>query len=109
MPLFIGIWFFCSWVTEVCGGSQRVTPVKSVVVADLSYGLALLETQSNIYFSLNSVGADIWRLLAKGLCESQIVSEIAAEYAAEPAIIEADVAALLSDLLAAGLIRHDEL
>jgi hypothetical protein len=53
---------------------------------------------------LNEVGTRVWRLLAEGRDEGQIVATLAAEYDADPAVIAGDVARLLGDLRTRRLI-----
>jgi len=70
--------------------------------------LVLLDTRRERYFTLNDVGAIAWIALAEpGTCAA-IVEAIRREFvdsaAPEPAVIARDVARLMEQLVAAGLV-----
>ena len=68
---------------------------------------ALLDLRGERYYSLNEAGTLAWGLLAPGATKREIVEAIRREYelpAGGPDAVEADVARLLHDLLAAGLV-----
>jgi PqqD family protein of HPr-rel-A system len=76
----------------------------NVVFRDLDGEAVLLDLSSGTYFGLNEVGTRVWRLLADGRDERQIVATLAAEYDADPTVIASDVSRLLGDLRARRLI-----
>ena len=76
-----------------------------MIYKDLPEGAILFCTRTEVYFSLNPIGARIWKLLPP-VCtnEDQVVAELSAEY---PDInvgkISADVRRLLAELVENGL------
>ncbi|MDP8924736.1 MAG: PqqD family protein [Chloroflexota bacterium] len=77
----------------------------SVAGAELGDELVLLNVETGVYFGLDAVGADIWKLLAKGATESEIVDRLLAEYDVEPGRLRAELAAFLAALEDKGLAR----
>lgn len=84
---------------------QIVSATKDAVSCELGGGVALLDLRSNVYYSLNSVGADIWELIQEPKSVSEICDAIIARYDVEPARCRADVDGLLKGLADAGLVR----
>jgi hypothetical protein len=88
---------------------DRVSASKDAVACEFGNGLALLDMRSNIYYSLNSVGAYIWELIQEPKPISEIHSAVLERYNVEPERCKADVDGLLKGLADAGLARlHDE-
>ncbi|WP_312887744.1 PqqD family protein [Mesorhizobium caraganae] len=82
---------------------------KDAVACEFGNGLALLDMRSNIYYSLNSVGAYIWELIREPKPIAEIRSAVLERYNVEPERCKADVDGLLKGLADAGLARlHDE-
>ncbi|MER8660976.1 PqqD family protein [Mesorhizobium sp. M0761] len=82
---------------------------KDAVACEFGNGLALLDMRSNIYYSLNSVGAYIWELIQEPRPISEIRSAVLDRYNVDPERCKADVDGLLKGLADAGLARlHDE-
>lgn len=86
---------------------QSVAPAKDVVFTSVPGGIALLNTKTNIYFSLNAVGAEVWAGICEGFSETQISAALALRYDAPEHVIENDVSALMQDLKRAGLLVSD--
>lgn len=76
-----------------------------VVSCDLIGAAALLNMQSNIYYTLNEVGSRIWDLIQKPMPVSAICSEVSARYDVDSKRCRDDVVALLRELNDAGLIE----
>lgn len=77
-----------------------------VIYRALSDGGILFSTTGEVYFGLNSVGAQVWELLPPK-CETveELVSELARVHAdVSPATIRKDVDELLGELLRHGLL-----
>jgi hypothetical protein len=80
-------------------------PRTTVIYKDLPGGAILFCTSTEVYFSLNPIGAKIWKLLPP-VCanEEEVVAQLSAEY---PDInlgkISADVRRLLDELVGNGL------
>ena len=88
---------------------DRVSASKDAVACEFGTGLALLDMRSNIYYSLNSVGAYIWELIQEPKPISEIRGAVLERYNVEPERCKADVDGLLKGLADAGLARlHDE-
>ena len=88
---------------------DRVSASKDAVACEFGNGLALLDMRSNVYYSLNSVGAYIWELIQEPKPISEIRSAVLDRYNVEPERCKADVDGLLKGLADAGLARlHDE-
>ena len=90
---------------------DRVTATSDAVACEFGNGLALLNLQSNIYYSLNSVGAYIWELIQEPRPVADIRAAVLTRYDVDPARCKADVDGLLKGLAEAGLARlhHEEL
>ncbi|MER8622375.1 PqqD family protein [Mesorhizobium sp. M0478] len=88
---------------------HRVSASEDAVACEFGNGLALLDMRSNIYYSLNSVGAYIWELIQEPRPISEIRSAVLDRYNVDPERCKADVDGLLKGLADAGLARlHDE-
>lgn len=75
------------------------------VACDVEQGLAILDLQSNTYFSLDPVGASIWHAMAAPVSLDQLAEGIAAEYAVAPETCRGDIADLLDDMMKHGLVQ----
>ncbi|ESX48039.1 hydrogenase expression protein HypA [Mesorhizobium sp. L103C119B0] len=88
---------------------DRMSASKDAVACEFGNGLALLDMRSNIYYSLNGVGAYIWELIQEPRPISEIRSAVLDRYNVDPERCKADVDGLLKGLADAGLARlHDE-
>ncbi|MFA6449417.1 MAG: PqqD family protein [bacterium] len=64
----------------------------------------LLDLKSGVYYSLNEVGSEIWRLLADKATEEELVDAITAKYEVAKDEAARDVSELIKDLSGEGLI-----
>lgn len=81
-------------------------PSHNVVACELGDGLAILDLEKNVYFSLNDVGGAVWSLLRERPHSAQSVADtIVADFAVETAECQRDIALLFDELSQAGLIR----
>jgi hypothetical protein len=81
---------------NVCEG------VKSIIDPD---GSVLLDVRRGHYYSLNGVGAFIWKHLELGLTTAEIEGRIAANYnAADAARVHEDVSHFISQLIEKQLV-----
>lgn len=76
-----------------------------VVGCTLGKGAALLHLRTNIYYSLNEVGAFVWNALGEGVPFSNLVARVSAAFDAPAEVVERDVARLVGRLDAAGLVQ----
>lgn len=90
---------------------DSVSATKDAVACEFGNGLALLNVKSNIYYSLNSVGAFIWDLIQDPKPILEIHQAVLARYNVDPERCKADVDGLLKGLADNGLARlhHEEL
>jgi hypothetical protein len=88
---------------------DSVSATKDAVACEFGNGLALLNLKSNIYYSLNGVGAFIWELIQEPRSIADIRAAVLARYNVDPKRCQADVDALLKGLADNGLARlHHE-
>ena len=66
--------------------------------------LVIVNLKTGSYFSLDRVGAVVWRALDRNASRPEIVAEVAAHYEGAAAQIEREVERLLEELLAEALI-----
>ncbi|ADV09416.1 PqqD family protein [Mesorhizobium sp. M7A.F.Ca.CA.001.09.2.1] len=88
------------------GDHDSVCATKDAVACEFGDGLALLNLKSNVYYSLNGVGAFIWDLIQEPRSIGDIRSAVLARYNVDPARCQADVDALLKGLADNGLARR---
>jgi Coenzyme PQQ synthesis protein D (PqqD) len=78
------------------------------VVAEIIDGEAvIMNLKSGNYFSTESVGSLVWRLIEDGLTHSQIVSSLNTSFSIGSEQVESALAPFLSDLLAHELVREE--
>ncbi|MEO0374625.1 hypothetical protein C1752_04998 [Acaryochloris thomasi RCC1774] len=64
----------------------------------------ILNLKTGMYYGLNEVGASVWKLLQQPQAVADICDAILQEYEVDPAQCEADVFALLNDMIEAQLV-----
>ena len=81
-------------------------PHPSVLYQPVADGAVLLNPEQEIYFGLNSVGAQIWQLLPPHFTDlDQVCEDLGARFPeVESTEIRGDVEELLASLLAEGLV-----
>jgi Coenzyme PQQ synthesis protein D (PqqD) len=79
---------------------------RGVVFAELDAEAILLNTSTGIYFGLDSVGTRIWTLLGQNLSDEQIHAQLIEEYDVDADELRTDLARLLEQLEAHGLITR---
>ncbi len=65
----------------------------------------LLNNQTNKYYSLEEVGARLWKLLSQGSSLRASYQALLGEYEVEPQQLELDLLELLDDLVKNGLLE----
>jgi hypothetical protein len=75
------------------------------VSSDLAGESVILNLKSSTYFGLNEVGSRIWQLIQEPKTVSDVCESILEEYEVDTQTCEAEVQALLADLLAAQLVE----
>jgi PqqD family protein of HPr-rel-A system len=84
---------------------RRIVPSSSVVCADVNDEAVLLNVETGIYFGLDGLGAQIWKLIEEGANEEEILSRLLAEYEVTPEQLHGDLTEFLTQLDAHGLIE----
>ncbi len=77
--------------------SQRLKASSEVVACEFGEGIALLHLKSNVYYSLNSVGADIWDFIQKPSSRDDIYKYIEEKFQIQKEVCRADVEKILSE------------
>ena len=87
---------------------QSIAPgivVNSEVVArTVGDEAILLDLATGTYFTLNPVGAVVWRRLEAGDSIDEIVAAVLSEFDAAESVVREDVRVLLEDLASNGLV-----
>jgi len=78
--------------------SPRTIIKDGVAFAQLGDETVLLNTNTGVYFGLDSVGSRIWTLLADGLTDDQIRMSLVEEYDASADTVAAELARFMSEL-----------
>ncbi|WP_027052706.1 PqqD family protein [Mesorhizobium erdmanii] len=84
---------------------DTVSAIKDAVACQFGDGLALLNLKSNIYYSLNGVGAFIWELIQEPKTIGDIQGAVLERYNVDAERCKADVDALLKGMAENGLAR----
>jgi hypothetical protein len=92
--------------------SSRLRQSRHVLATAHGDELVLLDLKRERYFTLNDVGSRVWTLLGQGTMRDEIATVIRREYDVSHRergdLVANDVARLLADLHAAGLIVADD-
>lgn len=80
-------------------------PVDRVLTTELGSGLALLELNSNEYFSLDEVGAFVWACFHNPNTVRNAITDVARHYEITEAECAEDVEGLVRDLCNANLLE----
>jgi hypothetical protein len=59
-----------------CTESERMAPNESVVYAELDDEAVLLNVETGLYFGLDPIGVQIWKLLTDGVSKDQIADRL---------------------------------
>jgi hypothetical protein len=76
-----------------------------LLFAELNRELVIFHIKRGAYFSLDEIGADIWRRIEQPLTVAALCEALVNEYTADRATIEGDVLALFARMRAADLIE----
>jgi hypothetical protein len=82
-----------------------VTALKHQISCDLGGEVVILNLQDGVYYGLNAVGARIWSLLNEPCSIEELHQSLVREYDVDPQLCAAQLASLLNDLAANGLIE----
>lgn len=83
-------------------------PNESVVFSPLDGSVALLDTERNVYYTLDGIAPYLWEQLSEGCSFSELCRIVELEFEAGADVVRADVSEWLQEMAAAGLIvEHD--
>lgn len=77
--------------------SQPLKASPEVVACEFGEGVALLHLKNNVYYSLNSVGADIWELIQNPSSVEDISKYISEKFQIHKEVSRTDVERILSE------------
>jgi hypothetical protein len=83
---------------------MHVRAAENVVFRTVGDELVLLDYERGQYYGLDPIGARVWELLASGASTDEVVNTLTAEYETTRDQLAADVARLVDELLASGLV-----
>ena len=78
---------------------------KNITWRETTEEIVVLNLQTSEYYSTNSVGSQIWELIAKTGSKNEIVDFLAQEYQITPKAAEKDINDFLKNLLKLKLIQ----
>ena len=83
--------------------------VSADVSPDLSGDIVILQLKDGVYYELNETGARIWSLAQQPCSFGTLLETLLEEYDVDAQQCEADLLALLKDMMSQGLIemKHD--
>ena len=87
--------------------SSRITASKAVAFCDLEDEIAILNTETAQYFTMNPVAARVWELIQEPAALSQICAIIEDEYEIDSEQCHHDLLNLIHKLADAGLVSHE--
>jgi hypothetical protein len=82
-----------------------VAAARNQVSCDVGGESAILNLDNGVYYSLNPIGARVWKLIEQPRRIEEIREVLLEEYDVEPGPCENDLLALLARLLEQGLIE----
>lgn len=89
--------------------NDKVIVSPQVLVSQVDDELIILDLTSNMYFGLNSVGAQIWYFLSQDKTIAETCEAMLAKYDASPESMERDVLDLTNELLSKNLVTRKPL
>jgi hypothetical protein len=89
---------------RIVSGGARYQPSCHVLVAEAESLVVLLSLKTGRYFSLDDLGAEIWRHVARGATVDDVCKALERDDNSEAALRE-DVRAIVAGLLEAGLLE----
>ncbi|MGE5596738.1 MAG: PqqD family protein [Hyphomicrobiales bacterium] len=84
---------------------ERVVPAEATIAQVVGNEIVLLNLDSGFYYSLNSVGAFIWRHLESGAGIAGLEDRISAEYEVSRDQAKADLDEFIEELREHGLVE----
>ncbi len=91
-------------VTTKLGMDTVVSRAEGFSTAQVQDDLMMLNLEQGAYYSLDSIGAEIWKLLDHPATVQALVNQLLERYQVSPAQCEADVLAFLEEIQKYGMI-----
>ena len=85
--------------------AATVVVADDVLASELGSEFVMLNLKDGIYYGLEDVGGEIWKLVQKPITVGDICSALVSGYDVDPERCRRDVVTLLGDLLARGLVQ----
>jgi hypothetical protein len=85
--------------------STKIKPCDAVISADLGAEISLLNNNSGVYYTLNAVGASVWRQLQRTTTLAEIKIQLIEEYDVDEVRCQRDLFRIVGEMLANGLIE----
>ena len=76
-----------------------------VIMREIAGEAVLLDLEKGMYYGLNEVGVEIWKLVEEGRTPAETVDALTGEFEVDAETLMSDLVALLSDLVEAGLVQ----
>ena len=83
---------------------RHIEVMKDVFAQSMQGEMVLLSMTTSHYYGLDEVGTRAWQLIADHIDPQQLVQQLLAEFDVDEATLRNDLARLIEDLAAAGLI-----
>jgi len=87
---------------------QSVSVPENVLFRELDGESVILSLESDAYFGLDDVGTRMWQQLTSQPTIQDAYDALLKEYDVEPDVLRADVAKLVAELVAAGLLALND-
>jgi len=78
---------------------------QTALVADVGEDVVALNVQRNETYGMAGVTASVWKLLSEPMSLPQLCDRLGAAYAVDSEVCRREVAALLEEMVAAGLVE----
>ena len=88
----------------VIGMDSVVTRAEGFSTAQVQDDLMMLNVEQGAYYSLDPIGAEIWKLVERPASVREIVDRLRERYAVTPEQCQADVLAFLEEMQKNGMI-----
>ena len=76
----------------------------NVLGAEVNDQIALMNPKMGRYYTLDAIGADIWRRMAQPINANELINTVCADYRGDPARIAVDIRELLDKMAEHGLV-----
>ena len=83
---------------------KRIEFLDTVFVQEVDNEMVLLDMNSEDYFGIDEVGADIWRALQRGNCLQDAYESLLKMYDVDPEVLKRDFIAFIDKLRENGLV-----